>query len=787
MRRVMLFRRSLWQAAVTSVVVMGYAATTFAVTLDESRWKAIGTAVLAAAERERAMHEMPSIAVGLVDRNGLAWSGAVGHVDAEGKRAADARSLYRIGSISKLFTDVLVMQQVQGGKLDLDAPVERYLPGFAPRNPFGKPITLRQLMSHRSGLVREPPRGNYFDTQAPSLEETVRSLNSTALVAAPGTVTKYSNAGIAVVGRVLEVVTRKPFDQLMREMLLDPLGMKTSAQRATADVRKRLAYAQFAPFDASRFAAPIFDLGMAPAGNLYASVEDLAKFATSLLNNGASPRGRILERATLDQMWTPQRVDDSPRTFGIGFALDTFEGHRVVGHSGAVYGYATTLSVFPDDGFAVIVMVTLDDASPSVTRLRTYAARQVLAALSGGASPPYATSDAITADLGRKIAGHYSDGANSLDIRWVAEHAYLEAPGVAEELRRLSDRWVLDGISSFRDDVSINADAGEVTLGTAKYRRLTWAKPSPPPAEFASLVGEYGWEHNYLQVYERDGQPYVRIEWSSYEPLQRVSKDVYAFKNSHGLYGYEQLHFTRAGDGSGRSVSLNGIVFERRDFGEEMEAKIRADVLKVPGLRAQALAARPPVETAKRPADLAEIVKVEPGIKLDVRYASTNNFMGIPFYESARAFLQRPAAEALARAHRRLAQQGYGILVHDGYRPWYVTKMFWEATPPGGRDFVADPSQGSRHNRGCAADITLYDASTGRAVVMPGRYDEMSARSSPLYVGGTSLERWRRDQLKAAVEAEGFDVYQNEWWHFDYRDWQAYPILNQVFSEIRPK
>jgi CubicO group peptidase (beta-lactamase class C family)/D-alanyl-D-alanine dipeptidase len=773
-----------WRSVAASALVLGYATSSFASTLDETQWKKIGTAVLAAAERERTMQQAPSIAIGLVNRDGLAWAGAVGSVDAEGKRAADARSLYRIGSISKLFTDVLVMQRVQSGRLDLDAPVERYLPDFSPHNPFGRSITLRQLMSHRSGLVREPPRGNYFETQAPSLQETVQSLNSTTLVAAPGTVTKYSNAGIAVVGRVLEIVTGKPFDQLMSEMLLEPLGMRDSAQRATADVRKRLAYAQLAPFDASRVAAPIFDLGMAPAGNLYASVEDLAKFATSLLNAGEGAHGRILERATLDQMWTPQRVDDSPRTFGIGFGLDTLEGHRVVGHSGAVYGYATNLSVFPDDGFAVIVMVALDDSMPSVARLRTYAARQVLAMQSGVAPPQYATSVAVPAELAQKIAGHYSDGASSLDIRLVAGRVYLEAPGVAEELRRLDGRWVLDGINSFRDDVDVSADAVEVTVGGTKYRRAAWVKPPPPPAEFATLVGEYGWEHNYLQVYERDGQPYVRIEWSSYEPLERVSKDVYAFKNAQGLYGREQLRFTRAPDGNGRSASLNGIIFERRDFGAELDSKIQAGVLRVPGLRAQALAAKPPLEAAKRPADLVEIVKVEPGIKLDVRYASTNNFMGIPFYESARAFLQRPAAEALARAHRRLARQGYGILVHDGYRPWYVTKMFWEATPPGGRAFVADPSQGSRHNRGCAADVTLYELSSGRAVEMPGRYDEMSARSLPLYVGGTSLQRWRRDQLKAAIEAESFDVYVNEWWHFDFRDWQAYPILNLVFSDI---
>jgi D-alanyl-D-alanine dipeptidase len=126
-----------------------------------------------------------------------------------------------------------------------------------------------------------------------------------------------------------------------------------------------------------------------------------------------------------------------------------------------------------------------------------------------------------------------------------------------------------------------------------------------------------------------------------------------------------------------------------------------------------------------------------PTIRLDVRYAGTDNFMGVPLYSSARAFLQRPAAEALARAHQKLRAQGFGLLIHDGYRPWYVTRMFWEATPDSLRVFVADPSRGSRHNRGCAVDLTLYELATGRPVEMPGVYDEMSPRSYPTYPGAT--------------------------------------------------
>jgi D-alanyl-D-alanine dipeptidase len=209
-------------------------------------------------------------------------------------------------------------------------------------------------------------------------------------------------------------------------------------------------------------------------------------------------------------------------------------------------------------------------------------------------------------------------------------------------------------------------------------------------------------------------------------------------------------------------------------------------VRPVEELRAEALAATPPVEEGSfRPADLVELIKLDPTIRLDVRYATSNNFLGTPLYEEPRAFLQRPAAEAVVRVHRALAAKGYGLLIHDAYRPWYITKIFWDATPPDKHQYVADPAHGSRHNRGCAVDLTLYDRATGRAVEMPSGYDEMSERAHPDYTGGTSEQRKNRQLLKSAMEAEGFTVYEFEWWHFDYRDWHSYAVQNVRFADIR--
>ena len=185
-----------------------------------------------------------------------------------------------------------------------------------------------------------------------------------------------------------------------------------------------------------------------------------------------------------------------------------------------------------------------------------------------------------------------------------------------------------------------------------------------------------------------------------------------------------------------------------------------------------------------RDSDLVELIRLDPTLKLDIRYASSNNFLGRPVYPEARAFLQRPAAEALVRVHQRLKEQEYGLLIFDAYRPWSVTKLFWDETPEGKRRFVADPKQGSRHNRGCAVDLTLFELRTGQEVSMPSTYDEFSERAYRNYEGGPEASRCLRDLLRKAMESEGFRVNEVEWWHFDYKDWREYPIQDLSFSEI---
>jgi D-alanyl-D-alanine dipeptidase len=321
--------------------------------------------------------------------------------------------------------------------------------------------------------------------------------------------------------------------------------------------------------------------------------------------------------------------------------------------------------------------------------------------------------------------------------------------------------------------------------------------PKPPdvPEAWKPWIGEYGFfvPHSTTTsgaVYalsEKDGAIWIleregKAEGATYKPLEKFALNQPPPSDAaHGL----RLHWDQ---------SVNHRILVMGDVGN---AKITPDfdartqvlitpVRPVAELRAEALSTSPPGEDGSfRKPELVELTTLDPAIHLDIRYGTTNNFLGTPVYTQARAFLQRPAAEALVRALHKLQPLGYALLIHDAYRPWYVTKIFWEATPPEGKIFVADPSQGSHHNRGCAVDLTLYDLATGKPIEMPGTYDEMSPRSFPDYPGGSSLERWHRDLLRRAMESEGFTVYEHEWWHFDYKDWREYPILNIKFEDLR--
>ena len=179
--------------------------------------------------------------------------------------------------------------------------------------------------------------------------------------------------------------------------------------------------------------------------------------------------------------------------------------------------------------------------------------------------------------------------------------------------------------------------------------------------------------------------------------------------------------------------------------------------------------------------ELIDIQKVDPTICLDIRYATSNNFLSQSVYSEARCFLRLRVAQRLQSVQKNLKLLGLGLKVFDGYRPHSVQARFWELCPD--RNYVADPKLGSKHNRGAAVDVTLVDLK-GNELLMPSGFDEFSERAHRSYQDGPKEALENRQVLEEAMTLEGFIPLPHEWWHFDDPEWKDYPILDLSFEEL---
>jgi zinc D-Ala-D-Ala dipeptidase len=297
-----------------------------------------------------------------------------------------------------------------------------------------------------------------------------------------------------------------------------------------------------------------------------------------------------------------------------------------------------------------------------------------------------------------------------------------------------------------------------------------------PAADVLAALGSFQQGTQLVELLEVDGAVALSRDQKSHVKLLPLGDRHY--RSEAG----DSVHLVGAKNRTATGLLLNGQWLPRTDVGTRSDQLTQGwyKARDMAQLRATAMATAPTVDTtAARAADLVEVATLDPTIKAKAAYASTDNFGGVAFYAAdARIYLQAPAARAVARAAQKLKAQGYGLWLHDGYRPWFVTKMFWDAAPEAGKIYVANPANGSRHNRGAAIDLSLYDLKTGAQVQMPSRYDESSHRSWANAPAGTSAQRQAREILRTAMEAEGFTVYAEEWWHFDFNDWRSYPIMN---------
>ena len=505
--------------------------------------------------REMSDWNIGGIAVALVDDQRVVYAAGFG----EAKRD----SVFRVGSISKLFNALAVMQQVEAGKLALDAP----LPGdVLPLNPFpGAPaVTLRQVLCHRSGLQRESPVGGYFDDSQPGLAATLASVRGCVLATRPGEKTRYSNVAPSIAGHLAEGASGQSFADYQRDHLLGPLGMTNSAWNLACVPRERLVLSHMRVADGGggwkRRPAPLFDLGTLPAGNLFSTAEDLARFASALLAGGAG----LVKPETLDEMWRPQLTQDR-EGFGLGFSIGKFRGHRAITHNGAVYGYSSLFVLLPEAKLAAVVLGNEDVVTGRIHHIGDTALSVLLAAKLGEKAPPPAEFPPPE-DLAR-LAGDYESQSF-----W----AQLEVRGgrLQGEISGQPTRFVAAGGLKFTahsriDDGALAAfeQDGQGTITGFKYglvQHFTRVPANPPalPPEWRAFLGSYGPAFIPLVVSERHGHLYAMTENVVDYRLTPMNRNVCALPP--GMYADEQVVFLTDRQGRPHSLNFANMLLRRR-------------------------------------------------------------------------------------------------------------------------------------------------------------------------------------------------------------------------------
>ncbi|MDW6020154.1 serine hydrolase domain-containing protein [Mesorhizobium sp. BAC0120] len=526
---------------------------------------------------------IPSISYALVDRDGLL---AQGHIQRHDRRFdMKADTCFRIGSITKTFTSVAIMQLVEKGLVDLDLDVSEYLPGFQPLNPFagresgpyGSQISLRKLMSHTAGIVREPKSGHYLDAHRPPLADTVAELATSTLKQDPSAgIMHYSNAGIAVVGMVIERMTRKSYADYITENILKPLGMHDTSAGMAPGIRERLAPADMWTLEGDS-PAPVFSLGGSPAGNIFSTTSDMASYAQCLLRGGFAPKGdTIVSPASLREMWTPigkrpAGHDKALNGYGLCFGVGDMDGWTSVGHGGAVYGYASQMMLLPQAGFGVLIFATLDFANQIASRLAGDGLRIALAERGMGRLPLRTQiPPPISEDQLAKLPGLYRHEASGevVEVKKKDEKLYLMGDGVPLQIRPvLGDDFVIDGRIYGRGadyphmHVSFPASGGLVWNDQDWSRVESLAAERVPP-EIAPHLGEYGPDFNITYLTYSHGELKCLIEYFCTHKCEPI--DALRFRMRGLLYEEEVLELDAVDDTGRRGIRVGPMFLERR-------------------------------------------------------------------------------------------------------------------------------------------------------------------------------------------------------------------------------
>ncbi len=432
---------------------------------------------------ERRTRKIPGLSAGIVYDQGLIWTKGYGFANLEKQIPADDHSVYRIASITKLFTSTMMMLLRDAGQVNLDDPIEKYLPEFKIRSPFAdaRPPTFRMVAAHASGLPREGAQQGWATMDMPTSEELLASLANSEMHMPTMTAPKYSNLGVAILGYALGKIAGQPYDTFVKERILTPLGMNDSGYERSAYDDDHYAVGYYEDKGAMKASPDWEEHGFRPAGGMYSTVADISRFIALQFTDAPASAGgaQILGSSTLREMHMPANVTpDFASGYGLGFGIQRVANYKVIGHSGGLPGYTTNITLIPAHKLATIVFTNTgtDPVTMSHKLLET-----LIPAFEHQAVDPEETPEQIAA--WKPYLGRYAwlSMDDVLEIRVLKGHLTAltvgEDPSTFVRLTRIAERaFKMSGGGSGNEILRfVVDDSGKVTglwMGGYPYRRI---------------------------------------------------------------------------------------------------------------------------------------------------------------------------------------------------------------------------------------------------------------------------------------------------------------------------
>ncbi len=519
----------------------------------------------------------PGLTLGVTDRDGTLVIRTYGFAELASRRPVDADTLFEIGSIGKTFTAVAILQLVDEGRIDLSAPVYRYLPWFAVCQPSGHPpLTIRHLLSHTAGIVAGVDA-------TPEAAFQVWSLHDLPTLSAPGERFHYSNVGYKALGLVLEALERRPYCEVVRDRVLDPLGMSATEPAITHEIWHRLAVGYEYLHD-DRLGYP--GAPLAPAtwlqtdtadGSLASTADDMCALVRLLLRGGEGPCERLLTERSFAEMTTGHAQMTETVTYGYGLVMRDLDGRRFMGHGGGMVGYLAGMQADPEAGLGAIVLQNGVSLNP-MALART--AIGIVREATEGAPPPTTAATRASLDNGRlELVGVYTPDDSDIEpieIVPADDELALRSGGRQVALEELADDLFLApdaAFDRFRIEVTRPNGVPELWHGGRRYVRAgAVARPLPEPSpELRSIAGHYRshnpWSTNFRIVLRGD-QPWLVFTgapdgFDNEQRLVRTSNG--SFRPGEDPGNPESLRFDTVVDGRALRAWLSGWPYYRAD------------------------------------------------------------------------------------------------------------------------------------------------------------------------------------------------------------------------------